>query len=443
MTPHLILTKATAQPVIGFLRERGIHADAIVREAPARHGPALVDAASRAPVDLLVLDLGTGPGLAAAVLRFRLARPQTRIILLAPGRVPGDREVSAIVAAGVMDVVDDLSSLQTVWDTPADLRAAARWLDPSAVPDASATALPGRERILERRVAVTQRPAAILVAGVGPGVGTTALAAALAGYLDRLGHKVALLDLAPTRGLTHLAAVPDAPSADEFASAMARAPWTPRVDVFSYTGAPDPAAALRSLLKARQHAYVVCDLGDVAAADLPALAEAADLTLVALPGLEHRLPALLGGPRVRALLAAGAAVTWVAVGGEPSPPDHLRALGVPPDRCRHLPLPPALDWPPAYGRAFPPLDQAARAILQDLLPDGARTPIGPRGAVWAWRARRARQAFVATLTRAAGVFLRTLPVVLGLAAAAAAIAVLVHVARDSMPHVWHWLRASL
>lgn len=441
MIPHLILTKTTAQPAIAFLRERGLHADAIVREAPARHGPALVDAASRAPIDLLVLDVGSGPGLAAAVLRFRLARPATRVILLAPGRTPGDREVSAIVAAGVMDVVDDLASLAAAWDSPGDLRQAARWLDPSAVPDPDAR--PEKERVLERRVAVTQRPAVILVVGLGPGVGTTALAAALAGYLDRSGHKVALLDLAPSRGLSFLASVPDAPDPAGAGPTLVRAPWTPRVDVFSYTAAPDPAQALRSLLKARQHAYVVCDLGDAAPADLPALAEAADLTLVALPALEHRLVALMGAPRGRALLASLPSATWVTVGGAPPLPDRLRALDLRLERSGHLPLPPALDWPPAYSRPFPPLDQAARAILHELLPDGSRPPAGSRRAAWAWRAIRARQALLAALARAVGVFVRSFPVAVGLGATGLALLALGHVARDSAPLLWRWLIASL
>lgn len=445
MTPHLILTKTSGQHAMAFLRDRGLAQNAIVHEASARQGPGLVDAAARAPVDLLVLDVATGPGLASAVLRFRLARPDTRVILLAPGRVPGDREVSAIVAAGVMDVVEDLDNLGSAWDRPGDLRAAARWLDPSAVPDPAQAAAAPPERVLERRVAVTQRPAVILVVGLGAGVGTTALSSALAGYLDRQGHRVALLDLATTRGLTHLADVPQAgedPAGPDFSSTAARTPWTPLIDVFAYTGRAAPDVALRGLVKARRHAYIVCDLGALAATDLALLTEWADLTLVAIPGLEHRLPSLLGPTATRPLAGAPNAV-WVAVGGAGLSPDRLRAFGIPTNRFHHLPLPPALDFPPAYRRPFPALDAAAEDLLADVLPDGSRSPQRAAAARYTRQAQRAARDAAGVLGRVAGVFVRTVPVVLGFAAAVLLLAGAAHLARQDVPGLWGWLRSAL
>lgn len=47
------------------------------RHRPGRRPASLADAA-RVPVDALILDLATGPGLGPAVLRHRLVRPQTQ-----------------------------------------------------------------------------------------------------------------------------------------------------------------------------------------------------------------------------------------------------------------------------------------------------------------------------------------------------------------------------
>lgn len=87
---------------------------------------------ARVPVDILVLDVKTGPGLSPAVLRYRLNRPNTRIILLAEGAVPGDVEVARVVQTGVYDVVTDIMKLpEALGGKPAGLEAAAKWLDPN------------------------------------------------------------------------------------------------------------------------------------------------------------------------------------------------------------------------------------------------------------------------------------------------------------------------
>lgn len=82
------------------------------------------------PVDTLILDVDTGPGLGSAVLRYRLNRQNVRIILLAIEREYGDAEVARVAQAGSYDIVTDISKLQQVLDRePSDIAAAAarRW----------------------------------------------------------------------------------------------------------------------------------------------------------------------------------------------------------------------------------------------------------------------------------------------------------------------------
>ena len=54
-----------------------------------------------------------------------------------------------------------------------------------------------REKVVERRVALTQRRVLIAVTGCAPGVGATTAAVAIAGYLARLGHRTALAEYGP------------------------------------------------------------------------------------------------------------------------------------------------------------------------------------------------------------------------------------------------------
>ena len=79
-------TRATAAVVSSGLGE------AEVRPTEPGEGAGVLAAAARIPADPLLLDAATGPMLGPAVLRYRLARPQTRVVLLALGRSPGDAE---------------------------------------------------------------------------------------------------------------------------------------------------------------------------------------------------------------------------------------------------------------------------------------------------------------------------------------------------------------
>lgn len=94
MSAYAIVGREIAQAVAACLRQRGMAGAPVWLAGPGQGATALEEAA-RVPADLLLLDIETGPGLGPAVLRYRLARSQTRIVLLAAGKVPGDAEVAA------------------------------------------------------------------------------------------------------------------------------------------------------------------------------------------------------------------------------------------------------------------------------------------------------------------------------------------------------------
>ncbi|MHB1128210.1 MAG: nucleotide-binding protein [Bacillota bacterium] len=264
-----IVERESAAIVAACLRNRNAIEDSVWITDRGR-GPAALEDAARAPLDLLLLDINTGPGLGPAVLRYRLARPRTRVVLLAPGKVPGDIEVAGVVQAGVYDLVTDLDGLEDVLDRPqAGLAEAALWLDPSLAPGSSRVE-PVRERVVERRVAVSQRPVLITVAGVAAGVGTTTVACALAGYLARRGYQTVLAEAGEQQSL---AAIADKDLGQQPVQ------WLPNLDLCIE---PVP----RNLVRARQHAYVTADLGACPRDELIRLD--ADLVVVVLPQV-HRL----------------------------------------------------------------------------------------------------------------------------------------------------------
>jgi len=147
--------------------------DTEIKIVEAGEGAGIVKELSRIPVDILILDIDTGPGLGTAVLRFRLTRPNTRVILFARNKKPGDAEVARVVQAGVYDVVTEPEKMKEVLNKgPAGLEAAAKWLDPGLAPEYEKEK-EVVEKIVEKKVAVSNRPVYIAVCGTAPGVGTT------------------------------------------------------------------------------------------------------------------------------------------------------------------------------------------------------------------------------------------------------------------------------
>ncbi|MFZ5596730.1 MAG: hypothetical protein ACOY31_06920 [Bacillota bacterium] len=213
------------------------------------------------PVNTLILDIDAGPPgeLLEAVREYREGR-EDRVILIAPGRTPGDPLVAELVLAGVFDIIADEDwpdrLEKALSGPPADYSSAARWdmqdlevtvtevrgkvqfpvrprPDRDRVPDGappaaasfSGVAPPGGSRIpeLQPEEDLNSPPdpepvpepdyadfsgeisryrdrilgtVTIAVAGAERGVGTTCTALAVASFLAREGHRVALAEVA-------------------------------------------------------------------------------------------------------------------------------------------------------------------------------------------------------------------------------------------------------
>lgn len=165
------------------------------------------EAVARVSARVLIVDMAVGPGraLIAGIRHYRIARPQTRIILLAPGREPGDQTVAQLVGLGVYDIIpgandaDWTELVRTTLQKPAATFAqAARWH--------VAHSLNGDFTVRER-VSIERVPLGTLtiaVAGVAPGVGCTHTALLISNYLSQLGRRVGLTEIAPRPALASL-----------------------------------------------------------------------------------------------------------------------------------------------------------------------------------------------------------------------------------------------
>ncbi|KYH31336.1 ParA family protein [Neomoorella mulderi] len=193
----LILTPARAEQVRKAVKE---HGEVVFDQAGTMDSLGIRNAlqsAARVAADALILDIDAGPGpdLVAAVQGYRISRPTVRVILLAPGREPGDATVASLVGLGVYDVIsgpfrDDWGDLvaQALNRVPATYAQAARWH--------IMTGLTGEEQVKEK-VVIEQRPVGVVtiaVAGAASGLGCTHTALAISAFLARQGHNVALVE---------------------------------------------------------------------------------------------------------------------------------------------------------------------------------------------------------------------------------------------------------
>ncbi len=333
--------------------------------------------AARAPLDVLAVD-------AAELVRddldtiraYRIARPQTRIVVALPaGAEPGNPVWATLVGMGIYDLAQGLSLRESLDRNPtyAD---AVRWTgDLDLETGKLKPKVEIRERIVERRVPLTQRPVLVAVAGLGPGAGTTTLATAVGSYLARTtGARVVLAEYgAPAlyvlahgnkewvRGLQVLTRSP----------LMAEIPYDP--------ASPDEPPTPRELVREREYPYIVADLGSIAVAD--ARDHEPDLLVLALPGDLHRFVAQL---RVRQAKDEPLEdLSGVIIGGSRSSARQVRSAWRSAERVAEiLPLPAREVWPPAS----PDSDKVLARILASILPD---VP-GPRGRIFrlGYRPRR-------------------------------------------------------
>jgi hypothetical protein len=211
--------------------------------------------AARVNSNALILDIeaGTEGDIVAGVKKFRVARPNTRIIVIAPGREPGDKTVAALVGKGVYDIVVpverdgelDISSslLKAVNSLPATYADAVRW---DTVSDGVGVEVKERVVYKERFLGTGY----IITAGAKYGSGSTTMAAAAAQYLAVTEKKkVALIELCrfPVLGR----------AADRFHG---------RVDVFAQNGLfvpsyKDEIERCFSEVSKKKYDFVIADLG--------------------------------------------------------------------------------------------------------------------------------------------------------------------------------------
>ena len=228
-------------------------------------------AASRAHIDVLLVDASDLEPQDLDQLRaYRISRPQTRIVVaLAEDVQPGSPHLAALVGMGIYDLAKGpLSEALSHTPTYAD---AARWTLPESEATGPTRRVQVRERIVERRIAGSQRPVLVVIAGVGYGVGTTTLANAVAHAAREQGQPVTLIDAAIMPGASRL---------DTPATALRAAPRGGHLPIFE----------IETTLRGQTGGYVVVDAGRVGeSAGLPELALTADTMLLAVAPAPHRL----------------------------------------------------------------------------------------------------------------------------------------------------------
>lgn len=166
--------------------------------------------AARIQLDFLIIDIDVPGQIEEEIHQYRVQRPDTRIILLASGREPGDPVVARVVALGVYDVAsenDELldNELIRLIETPAGYVQAARWLQVGQGAAGSAGKLSqiNRNSIADGKVIVQQRPlglTTIAIAGAGQGAGASHISLAICAHLARYNTRVVLAEWPAVNG---------------------------------------------------------------------------------------------------------------------------------------------------------------------------------------------------------------------------------------------------
>lgn len=298
---------------------------------PAGLGPAALTALDVLLVDAAVLAMED----VIALRRFRVQRPETRIVVSLPaGTEPGSPVLAGLVALGVYDLATAETPLVDVVARHATYADGARWgLPPedhagSVRPDAPAA----KEVVREKRVATSSRPVLVSVYGTLPAVGASSVAAELTRRLQARGHSACF--------------------------------WSKSGD--KPEGVPtewgdDPGTLLRS----REHEYIVADHGLASEADDYHLDS--DLVVLVLPGVLARAR------------RDGIVPVWWPLPGAP----RIAVAGPGPDSqpvaeaWSRESLSEAVAWPARPKRAASLWDQVLTPVLPDRSPGRWRKPKVP------------------------------------------------------------------
>ena len=231
--------------------------------------------AARARIDVLLLDVTDLDSADLAAIRsYRIARPGTRMVVSlpvdGPAGQPGSPVLAGFVGMGVYDLTQGVSLQDALMRTPtyAD---AVRWTMAGDQDSGVGRRIEVRERIVERRIAASQRSVFVVVAGMGYGVGTTTLARLVAETAREQGQVTTLIDAAIMPGASRL----------HGPVTVLRA--VPR-------GSHLPSFEIEAALQGQSGGYVVVDAGRAGeSAGLAELARTADAVLLAVPPAVHRL----------------------------------------------------------------------------------------------------------------------------------------------------------
>jgi len=258
----VILTKQRSEQVIKAAEELG---EIIIEQVGTLDSQGIKDvlnSAARVASDILILDLdiGSGRDIVAALQSFRIARPHTRIILLAPDKEPGDVIVSSLVGLGIYDIISgpkdsDWGKLvkDALSSQPATYAQAARWHTGQFLNNSVSA---------KEHVIIEERPAGVVtiaVAGIAHGLGCTHTALSIASFLAR-GHSVAIIEDSQRPALGFLCSVMKARDGRVEGSYTIHG-----LDIFpsdkSAAGDNSNYDSLIRKIKTGQYEYVVRDLG--------------------------------------------------------------------------------------------------------------------------------------------------------------------------------------
>ncbi|TYP56845.1 hypothetical protein [Thermosediminibacter litoriperuensis] len=262
MLISVILTKQRSEQVIEAAKGLG---EVILEQVGTLDSQGIKDvlnSAARVASDILILDLDIGAGrdIVASLQGFRIARPHTRIIILAPDKEPGDVILSSLVGLGIYDIVSgpkDTDWGKLVRDVlsskPATYAKAARWHTGHFLNSA-----PAKEQVI-----IEERPAGVVtiaVAAIGHGLGCTHTALSIASFLARSGHSVAIIEDSQRPALGFLCSVMKARDGRVEGSYTIHG-----LDIFpsgkSAAGDNSNYDSLIRKIKTGQYEYVVRDLG--------------------------------------------------------------------------------------------------------------------------------------------------------------------------------------
>lgn len=219
--------------------------------------------ASRVSSEVLIVDLDvfSGKEIVSALQSFRIARPNTRIIVIAPDRKPGDEIISSIVGLGIYDIAagkkeSDWAEMikNILLSPPATYAQAARWHTGQLLNAFVQT---------KERVIIEERPAGVVtiaVSATAHGIGCTHTAFSIASFLARLGHSTAVIEDSQRSVFSFLCSVLKAKEGKVEGSYTVHG-----IDIFPVDESRNNGNwnydMLLKKIKAGQYEYVVRDLG--------------------------------------------------------------------------------------------------------------------------------------------------------------------------------------